>query len=128
MPHDPSLTSCYCCIASPPPLPQGGDLTQPGAVRAFRCQLPRSNPFYADTPAPPAQLAPNALPQAQQQLSLARDPWQVLAREQQFAAAAAAGGDVGGGGPAVFSEQELVVEPEPEEEDGSGGGDNEVQR
>lgn len=120
----PALVCCSpdhpCCQ------PQGSDLTQPGAVRAFRCQLPRSNAFYADTPAPPAQLAPNPLSPDQQQLSLSRDPWQVLTREQQ---GGAAGGSAGAGaGPAVFTEQELVVDPEPDEGEGSGGHDEEVQR
>ena len=97
-------------------------------MRALRCQLPRSNPFYADTPAPPAQLAPNALPQAEQQLSLARDPWQVLAQERATAGGGGAAAAAAAGGPAVFSEQELVVEPEPEEGEGSGEADDEVQR
>ena len=99
-------------------------------MRAFRCQLPRANPFYADTPAPPSPAAPNSLSQAQQQLSLARDPWQVLAHEQQCTGGTAAAA----AGPAVFSEQELIVEAEPEEEGegtgdgGTGGQDSEVQR
>lgn len=110
--------------------PKGSDLTQPGAVRAFRCQLPRSNPFYADTPAPPSQLAPNPLSPDEQQLSLSRDPWQVLTREQQGCAGGSAAAVVAGAGagPAVFTEQELVVDAEPDEGEGSGGQDDEVQR
>ena len=33
--------------------PHGGDLHRPGAVRAFRSQLPRINPFYPDEPCEP---------------------------------------------------------------------------
>ena len=126
---------------------QGSDLSQPGAVVALRCQLPRDNPYYGDTPAPAGQVTPNPLGQAEVSLSLARDPWQVLAREQQHVAsaagaaaaaaggAAAAAGDGGNsnsnnnsaaGGPEQFVEQELVVEGEPEE--GSEVQDEEVQR
>jgi predicted small lipoprotein YifL len=102
-------------------------------VRALRCQLPRANAFYADTPAPASQLAPAPLPLEQQRLSLARDPWRVAEREQQQAASAAgaaSGGSSGGGcaggcgsdgcgsdGPLLFPEQELVVEREPSDDD-----------
>jgi pre-rRNA-processing protein TSR4 len=105
------------------PLLQGSDLTKPGAVRALRCQLPRDNPFYSDSPAPPTQLAPNPLPAEQQALALSRDPW----RAERQAEAAAAGGEAGScssssSGPPLFVEQELVVEPEPEE--GAASGDD----
>jgi hypothetical protein len=71
-------------------------------------------------------------------LSLERDPWHVLAAEQQLAAAgpaadaedavaAAVAAAAAAAGPALFVEQELVVEPEPTEEE-LGGSGADVQR
>eukprot|EP00878_Enallax_costatus_P032723 GHUV01035983.1.p1 GENE.GHUV01035983.1~~GHUV01035983.1.p1 ORF type:complete len:276 (+),score=76.74 GHUV01035983.1:738-1565(+) len=106
--------------------PRGDELHQRGAVRALRCQLPRANPFYGDSPAPASQKAPQPLQESEQQLSLERDPWRVAEHEQHVAAGTAAATV----GPAAFVEQELIVEPEPNEDEveQSGQQQSEVQR
>lgn len=106
--------------------PRGDLLQKPGAVKALRCQLRRNNPFYGDSPAPASQKAPKPLQEAEQQLSLERDPWRVVESEQQVANGVGAAGT----GPEQFVEQELIVEPEPDEDEleESGQQQSEVQR
>lgn len=66
------------------------------------------------------------LQEAEQQLSLERDPWRVVESEQQVATGVGAAGT----GPEQFVEQELIVEPEPDEDEleESGQQQSEVQR
>ena len=82
--------------------PHGGDLHRPGAVRVFRSQLPRCNPFYPDEPAErggPLQ----ELSDAQQAAYDARgDRW--ADRRTDVGAQVRK--------PRTFAENELVVEPE----------------
>ena len=101
--------------------PHGGDLHRPGAVRAFRSQLPRDNEFYPDEPARvggPLQ----ELSDAQQARYDARnDRW--ADRPTDVGALVHA--------PKTFPERELVVEPETFDDaaesasDGDGDGDGE---
>eukprot|EP00879_Flechtneria_rotunda_P010047 GHRR01010505.1.p1 GENE.GHRR01010505.1~~GHRR01010505.1.p1 ORF type:complete len:358 (+),score=92.76 GHRR01010505.1:201-1274(+) len=108
--------------------PRGDEVAKPGAARALRCQLPRANPYYADTPAPESQLAPRELQAAEQELSLDCDPWKVVTLEQQIAIEAADPPAAASTVP-MFVEQELVVEPEPGEGDWEPGTESpEVQR
>ncbi|KAK3244706.1 hypothetical protein CYMTET_45695 [Cymbomonas tetramitiformis] len=54
--------------------PKGSKLHLPGAVRAFRCQLPRGNPFYSFEP-PDEGSSPPALTLEQQTELGNRDRW-----------------------------------------------------
>jgi pre-rRNA-processing protein TSR4 len=64
---------------------EGGKLTQPGTVRALRCQLPRYNPFYAsEAPSSSDHFPPSLLDAAQ--CAPGRDPWQVLETEEKLRA------------------------------------------
>ena len=114
--------------------PHGSRLGELGAARAFRCQLPRVNDFYADEPAAPDEL-PRPL----------TDPLAVIAKrrcaryvelpvplppmppspvQSPTAAAAAAADEVGAAftQDAGFRESELVVEPEPSAEEALASG------
>lgn len=53
-------------------LPQGEQLSKAGAVKAFRCQLPRSNEFYGAQPPAAADKYPPPLPPAAPQVRLSR--------------------------------------------------------
>ncbi|GAB4823697.1 hypothetical protein N2152v2_010743 [Parachlorella kessleri] len=63
--------------------PQGDKLSEPGAVRAYRCQLPRHNPFYPSEPPTAADVRPPPLSDSDMAAALARDPWRVAEHEQQ---------------------------------------------
>ena len=81
--------------------PHGGDLHRPGAVRAFRSQLPRCNPFYPDEPVEPGDPL-QELTDAQQTAYDARDDrWSDAALKGAIARR-----------PRMFPERELAVEPE----------------
>ncbi|KAL3158392.1 hypothetical protein ABBQ38_010629 [Trebouxia sp. C0009 RCD-2024] len=92
---------------------QGSQLKAPGAVKALRCQLPRSNPYYS--PEPPR--ASHKLPPSLQDLAPATnpDPWQIAQYEASLAAGETPAEPPGG--VHLLKELELVVEAE-----GQGGG------
>lgn len=83
--------------------PEGNRLSEPGAVRALRCQLPRKNPFYNFHPPLPSEINPPPLTDEQIEHVRLRDPWWP---EQSNSI----------GSPLLFSEQEVVVEAEPDDE------------
>ena len=102
--------------------PKGSRLTQPGAVRAFRCQLPRRNEHYPYEPPldmdEPMQLDAAAAATA-------------LQRCRGFATDTASSGEAAEGGekpPPCYTEHELVVEPEPEPEEGATAASSDVSR
>jgi pre-rRNA-processing protein TSR4 len=99
--------------------PEGKRLAEKGAVRAFRCQLPRRNAYYPYE-APESTERPRSLSEEASALALRRCPG--------FAQ------DVGGGAgkakvtaPPVYDEHELVVEPEPEASDAADAAAADVQ-
>lgn len=113
--------------------PHGSRLGELGAARAFRCQLPRVNDFYADEPAAPDELPrPLTDPLAviakrrcarYAELPLPLPPSMPLSPVQSPTAAAAAD-EVGAAftQDAGFRESELVVEPEPSAEEALASG------
>ena len=72
-------------------------------MRAFRCQLPRVNEFYAAEPS--QALLPPRLPWAQHEASLAKDPWKVVEHEADLKGARSCVGE-----PQRLREWEIVVE------------------
>ncbi|DBA70262.1 TPA: hypothetical protein ACH3X2_012163 [Trebouxia sp. C0005] len=93
---------------------QGSQLALPGAAKAFRCQLPRSNPYYSPEPPTPKQRLPPALQAGQVAQVASIDPWQVVQHEAALAAgetAATLSADPPTG-VQLYKELEMLVEPE----------------
>ncbi|GFR41991.1 hypothetical protein Agub_g2803, partial [Astrephomene gubernaculifera] len=66
--------------------PEGSRLTQPGAVRLLRCQLPRNNPFYPPEPARERDKYPPLLKPSELEASRERDPfWRSVDAERPAA-------------------------------------------
>ena len=81
--------------------PHGGDLHRPGAVRAFRSQLPRINPFYPDEPCEPGDPLQELTDAQHAAYELRHDRWSDDALRGAIARR-----------PRMFPERELVVERE----------------
>jgi pre-rRNA-processing protein TSR4 len=95
--------------------PHGGDLHRPGAVRAFRSQLPRENAFYPDAPATIGGLVQELSAEQQRAYDRRNDRW----------ADRPSDGGSAGRRLKTFPEAEILVEPETFDDDpeGSGGDD-----
>lgn len=78
----------------------------PGSVKAFRCQLPRSNSYYGYDPPSELDDAPLSVEQAVSGI----DPWNVLEYEVNSKVEGSAELEA-----ELFPEYEMVVEPEPNE-------------
>lgn len=113
--------------------PQGSGLGRPGAVRAYRCQLPRRTPFYSADP-PNEFDPPRALAAADARSAVLRNPrWAARAQQDDLSAGSAGGGGGGGNGAGrsaipCFPELALEVQPEPDEEEQQLGGDEHARR
>lgn len=83
---------------------KGSELESQGAVKALRCQLPRSNPYYSSDPQAKQQRFPSP-----QHVSR-NDPWEVAAYEAALRAGHSATSHPCG--VQLFKEMELFVEPE----------------
>lgn len=84
--------------------PHGDRLHAPGAVRAFRCQLPRVNQYYR--PEPSSEQMPPALPAEAASVAALRDPWNAdLAELQELSLP-----ESWTGPPQLLKELELVVD------------------
>eukprot|EP00892_Ulva_mutabilis_P006717 jgi/Ulvmu1/4417/UM002_0142.1 len=86
--------------------PRGDRLDAPGAVRAFRCQLPRVNQYYR--PEPSNEEAPPALAEEVASVSALRDPWHKPVVDPQVSCSLCVA-------PRLFKELELIVDAEDEE-------------
>ncbi|KAK9837820.1 hypothetical protein WJX74_005778 [Apatococcus lobatus] len=98
--------------------PQGNKLGEPGAVRAFRCQLPRANAFYSSNPPSQQDTAPPPVC-----TNSGEDPWKV----RDFEEARATNVTSPGCSPGIhlFLEAELLVEPEDVSDSQAGGSEDE---
>lgn len=92
--------------------PEGNRLSEPGAVRALRCQLPRKNPFYGFHPPPLSETNPPPLTEEQLNHVRLQDPWWRKPKQQLEESERPNGVKC----PPLFTEHELVVEAEPEED------------
>lgn len=68
----------------------GSQLHKPGAVKALRCQMPRHNRFYSETPPRREDVLPRPLSSEELLKSLSSDPWKSLAGEAIASATMAA--------------------------------------
>ncbi|EFJ44292.1 programmed cell death protein 2, C terminal [Volvox carteri f. nagariensis] len=68
--------------------PEGSRLREPGAVRLFRCQLPRHNPYYPSEPPTVKDKYPPRLRPSDADASRERDPWRSLDAERPPGASA----------------------------------------
>ncbi|GLI59478.1 hypothetical protein VaNZ11_001361 [Volvox africanus] len=66
--------------------PEGSRLGEPGAVRLFRCQLPRHNPYYSSEPPSNKDKYPQLLKPSDADASRERDPWRSVDAERLLAA------------------------------------------
>ncbi|GAX76516.1 hypothetical protein CEUSTIGMA_g3962.t1 [Chlamydomonas eustigma] len=90
---------------------EGGKLTQPGTVKALRCQLPRYNPFYPSEAPSSSDHFPPSLPDTAK-TSTSRDPWHVLEAEEKLKAQGSKKSKKSGGaksGPADDRQQTVGV-------------------
>ncbi|KAG2440099.1 hypothetical protein HXX76_004213 [Chlamydomonas incerta] len=71
--------------------PEGSRLNEPGAVRLFRCQLPRHNAFYASEPPRDKDKFPNPLSSSDADASRERDPWRAVDAERPASATSSGG-------------------------------------
>ncbi|PNW84571.1 hypothetical protein CHLRE_03g149500v5 [Chlamydomonas reinhardtii] len=80
--------------------PEGSRLKEPGAVRLFRCQMPRRNAFYSSDPPRDKDKFPNPLSASDADASRARDPWRSVDAERP-ASATSSGGPASTSSPAA---------------------------
>ncbi|KAG2454853.1 hypothetical protein HYH02_000685 [Chlamydomonas schloesseri] len=71
--------------------PEGSRLKEPGAVRLFRCQIPRHNAFYSSDPPRDKDKYPNPLPASDADASRERDPWRAVDAERPASATSSGG-------------------------------------
>ncbi|GIL77234.1 hypothetical protein Vretimale_3090 [Volvox reticuliferus] len=71
--------------------PEGSRLREPGAVRLFRCQLPRYNPYYSSEPPSNKDKYPQPLKPCDTDASRERDPWRSVDAERPLAAVSISG-------------------------------------
>jgi len=109
--------------------PHGTLLNRPGAVRAFRCQLPRVNPYYPSEP-PDKDAQPRMLTSREEHIAKRRNPrWASRTRAQALGLCAEGGAAIAPpsadaalvevGREArrqAYPELELEVQPEPEDD------------
>lgn len=88
--------------------PDGSRLHESGAVRAFRCQLPRINQYYS--PEPSTDELPPALSEQAASIASRLDPWHASSQDLKTETVSTGLSTA----PTLFKEFEMVVDAEDE--------------